>query len=342
MHQPLRLTCSRGRLVANWKWLSARAGVTCGAAIKADAYGLGARSVLAALAEAGCRDFFVSTWREAEELGRWAAGTSVSVLHGVGPDDLALALASPCKPILNTALQVARWKDAAPDRPCEVMIDTGMNRLGLRPEEAHLLSGLKIDTLHSHLACADQDHPLNARQLARFSEARAAIHARRYSLANSAGILLGEKYSFDLVRPGLALYGGIPRSEARGHILPVAELQAQVVQRRMIPAGESCGYGALFQAERPTEAAIANIGYADGYPRDLSGVGSARYRNLQLPVLGRVSMDLVALGCDDCPDLAEGAWVKFDFELEEVSRQSGKSQYEILTNLGRRYARNWR
>ena len=145
---------------------------------------------------------------------------------------------STARPVLNTAEQVARWKQAAPHRACDVMIDTGMNRLGLRPEEVAVLDGLSIETLHTHLACADEDHELNGRQLQRFREVASSVPAKRYSMANSAGIFLGRDYSFDLVRPGLALYGGIPRPEAQATIRQVAHVEAQVVQRRTIRAGK--------------------------------------------------------------------------------------------------------
>ncbi len=341
-HHPLRLTVDRAALVANWRWLAATANTKCGAAIKADGYGLGARETLAALAQAGCRDFLVSTWAEAEELGPLPDGASLSVLHGVGPDDVAAALASGARPILNTAEQVARWRQIAEDRPCHVMIDTGMNRLGLRFDEIPLLDGLEIDICMSHLACADEDHQLNRIQLSRFLDVRDAVGAQRYSLANSAGICLGRDYAFDLVRPGLALYGGIPRAEAAGHIAQVARLEAQVVQRRRIRAGESCGYGATFTADRTTEAAVVNIGYADGYWRGFSNSGGASANGKKLPVLGRVSMDLVILGCDDAPDLREGDWVEMDYDLREAAAASGMSQYELLTGLGGRFERGWR
>jgi alanine racemase len=168
------------------------------------------------------------------------------------------------------------------------------------------------------------------------------IGAERYSLANSAGIMLGSNYSFDLVRPGLALYGGVPRPEARGHIQQVAYLEAQVIQRRLIRAGETCGYSATFQAHRDTEAAVINIGYADGYWRGFSARGSASANGVALPVLGRVSMDLVTLDCSKLPELAEGDWVCLDFELESAAATSGKSQYELLTGLGDRFERVWR
>jgi alanine racemase len=221
------------------------------------------------------------------------------------------------------------------------MIDTGMNRLGLGPEDRACLDGLAIDTLHSHLACADETSDMNALQLQRFSELAAVIPAKRYSLANSAGICLGRNYSFALVRPGLALYGGVPSQEAEGNIRQVARVEAQIVQRRTIHAGESCGYGATFVAPAETEAAIVNIGYADGYLRGFSARGTAFAGEFALPVLGRVSMDLVALGCDAARDLKEGDWVELDYDLPTASQVSGLSQYELLTTLGSRFERHW-
>ena len=341
MHRPLRLTVDRAAIQANWRWLAARAGATAGAAVKADSYGLGARQTAEVLIDAGCRDFFVSTWAEARALGDLPGAVSTVVLHGVGPDDIETALRSPARPCLNTVTQVARWKDVAPDRACDVMIDTGMNRLGLRPTEIAALEGLTIDTLHSHLACADQDSAMNAMQLDRFRAVAQAVPAKRYSFANSAGICLGREYSFDLVRPGLALYGGIPRPEAAGNIRQVARVEAQIVQRRAIPAGESCGYGATFIADRDTEAAILNIGYADGYLCGFSSHGSAFAGEFALPVIGRVSMDLIAIDVDAAPDLTEGDWVEVDYDLRTASRQSGLSQYELLTTLGHRFERRW-
>ena len=341
-HHPLRLTIDRAALVANWRWLAATANTKCGAAIKADGYGLGACETLAALAGAGCRDFFVSTWAEAAELGALPEDASLSVLHGVGPDDVDAALAIDAKPVLNTAEHVARWRQIAEDRLCDVMVDTGMNRLGLRRDHVGLLDGLEIDICMSHLACADEDHKLNRTQLSRFFEVREAVFAARYSLANSAGICLGRDYSFDLVRPGLALYGGVPRKEAAGHITQVACLEAQVIQRRTIGEGESCGYGATYIADHATEAAVVNIGYADGYWRGFSSAGGASANGKKLPVLGRVSMDLVILGCDEAAELLEGDWVEMDYDLRQASAASGMSQYELLTGLGDRYERVWR
>ena len=340
-HRPLRLTIDRSAIQENWRWLQSRAGVPAGAAVKADGYGLGGRECAQALYQAGCRDFFVSTWAEAEALGPLPVGASVVVLHGVGPNDGEAARTLPARPCLNTPEQIGRWKELAPDEPCDVMIDTGMNRLGLRSDELALLEGLEIDTLHSHLACADEDSAMNAVQLERFRAIAGAVPARRYSLANSAGVCLGRDYSFDLVRPGLSLYGGIPRDEADGNIRNAVRVDAQIVQRRKIPAGESCGYGATFVAKADTQAAILNIGYADGYLRGFSSRGSAFVGEYALPVLGRVSMDLVAVGCDAAPHLKEGDWVEVDYDLPSASLQSGLSQYELLTTLGSRFERRW-
>ena len=341
MHRPLRLTIDGKAIQANWRWLADHAGVAAGAAVKADGYGLGARETTEALIETGCRDFFVSTWAEAEALCNLPEEVSLVVLHGVGPADSEAALRLAARPCLNTVEQVARWKEIAPGKPCDVMIDTGINRLGLRPTEIAVLDGLTIDTLHSHLACADEDTAMNTMQLERFRAVAAALRAKRYSFANSAGICLGRDYSFDLVRPGLALYGGVPRAEAEGNIRQVARVEAQIVQRRTIPEGETCGYGATFTAKEDVEAAILNIGYADGYLRGFSSRGSAFAGEYALPVLGRVSMDLIVVGVDAAPGLREGDWVEIDYDLPSASKQSGLAQYELLTTLGSRFERRW-
>ena len=341
MHRPLRLTIDRSAVQSNWRWLTDHAGVPAGAAVKAEAYGLGAQEACETLLEVGCRDFFVSTWAEAEQLAELPDSASLVVLHGVGADDCEAALKLGARPCLNTLEQVGRWKDLAPGRPCDVMVDTGMNRLGLRPTEIGALAGLNIDTLHSHLACADQDSPLNSMQVERFRAVASALAAKRNALANSAGICLGRDYSFDLVRPGLSLYGGIPRAEAEGNIRQAVRIEAQIVQRRTIPQGETCGYGATFLAKEDIEAAILNIGYADGYLRGFSSRGSAFVGEFALPVLGRVSMDLIAIGVDAAPGLTEGDWVEIDYDLPSASTQSGLSQYELLTTLGSRFERRW-
>ncbi len=337
MTAPLRLRLDKGALSANWRWLQAQSGqAACGAAVKANGYGLGAPEVVQHLLAAGCRDFFVATWAEAAEIESFLPQeASLSVLHGVRDEDKPQALASRARPVLNTAQQVARWRSTG--KPCDVMLDTGMNRLGLAPGDD--LSGLTIHTLMSHLASADEDVPQNTQQLDLFRSAAATLRAQRLSLANSAGICLGAAYHFGLTRPGLALYGGIPRAEAAGAIQPVVGVEAQVLQRRVLPAGQSIGYNATYTADRALDVAIVNIGYADGYVRGFSGRGTAG--GGQFPVLGRVSMDLVALDVSAAPDIAEGDWISIDFHLPDAARQSGLSQYELLTLLGHRFDRIW-
>ena len=329
---PLRLSIDLDRLAANWRWFQDQSGpAACGAAIKADGYGLGARVVLDRLARSGCRDFFVATWAEVAALQPIADGLRVSVLHGVRAEDLPFALSNTAVPVLNSAAQVALWRQAAPGRPCDIMVDTGMNRLGLSVRDGALVEGLNIGTLMSHLACGeDAQHPMNERQRARF----AAIDwtARRRSLANSGGVTLGSAYAFDLTRPGIGLYGGTPGPGGQ-----VARIEAQIVQLRDIVAGDSVGYGATFVAAQPMQVAILNLGYADGYRRAFSGGlgGAAGCR-----VLGRVSMDLTAIDASG-RDLAEGDWVEMDFDLAAAASASGLSQYELLTGLGHRYQRNY-
>jgi alanine racemase len=342
MHRPLRLLLDADALVSNWRWLARQSGrAACGAAVKADGYGLGAKELVRRLAGAGCRDFFVATWREAEALAPWDEGLSLSVLHGVARDDAEVPRWA--RPVLNSAEQVWRWHGRG---PADVMLDTGINRLGLSAQDVAngALDGIEVRTLMSHLASADEDVPANDRQREAFVELAQGVTAERLSLANSAGICLGPDYAFDLTRPGLALYGGIPRREAEGHIRQVARIEAQVIQRRRVEAGGGVGYNATFTAaQEGCELAILNIGYADGYLRGFSGTGRARAApdGPWLPVTGRVSMDLTAVRVDAAPEVREGDWLEIDFDLPAASAQSGLSQYELLTTLGSRFERIW-
>jgi alanine racemase len=370
-HIPLRLRIDGEALVSNWRWLAERSGdAACGAAVKANGYGLGAVEAVKRLAAAGCRDFFVATWAEAETLMPWADGLHLSVLHGVGPDDLADAKASPARPVLNTMEQVARWRQGGEGRPCDLMVDTGMNRLGLTPDEARTAigDGLQIDTLMSHLACADEpDHPMNEQQLHRFQQLRRELPAERYSLANSAGICLGPKYCFGLTRPGLAIYGGLPvpgDSIQENNLRPVVSVEAQLVQIRDVPAGGSVGYGATYVTGEPTRVGVLNVGYADGVLRLLGPKTFIRKDDRSFVAVGRVSMDLVAVDLDGAKEsqniagrsgglvdawteplprlsFEEGEWLLIDYDLVRLSDETGLSQYELLTNLGSRFERVW-
>lgn len=338
MTAPLRLRLDGDALAANWRLLDAMSGsAACGAAVKADGYGLGAREVTARLLDAGCRDFFVSSWAEARALGGLAA--SVSVLHGVRAEDMAGERPANARPVLNTAAQVARWRDAG-GGPCDVMVDTGMNRLGVSVDEvaAGLLDGLAIETLMSHLACADEDVAMNAVQRGALAGLRGRTSAKRLSLANSAGVALGADYGFDLTRPGLSLYGGV-QVAALSAIRQVVTPEAQILQRRRVLAGETIGYNATFIAPAAMEVAVINLGYADGYLRSMEGFGTAQGG---LPLLGRISMDLIAIGVDAAPSLSEGDWIALDYALPAVATKAGRSQYEMLTGLGPRFDRVWR
>ncbi len=335
MNAPNRLRLDGNALADNWRALARMSGgAACGAAVKADGYGLGARDVVTRLAAAGCRDFFVATWAEAAALAD--LGVTLSVLHGVRPTDVPQG----ARPVLNSPEQVMRWRDIG--GPCDVMVDTGMNRLGVSPEDvaAGLLDGLAIDTLLSHLACADEDDAMNAAQHTAFVALAGRTNAKRMSLANSAGIALGADYAFDLTRPGLALYGGVPRGELAGVIRPVVTIEAEVLQRRVVKAGDRVGYNATWTAPRDTAVAIVNLGYADGYKRAFSDRGTAFAGDVALPVIGRVSMDLTAIDVTGV-DVGEGDWLSFDSDLAHASAASSVSQYELLTGLGRRFDRVW-
>jgi alanine racemase len=339
MTAPHRLVLDSAALVGNWRALAAASGgAACGAAVKADGYGLGAEAVARRLVAAGCRDLFVASWAEARALGEVDA--RVSVLHGIRAADAADRPAN-ARPVLNSAAQVLRWRTLG-GGACDVMVDTGMNRLGVSAREIAdgLLDGLAIDTLMSHLACADEDVAMNAAQRARLAALAGRTSARRLSLANSAGIALGRDYAFDLTRPGLALYGGVPRAEQAAMLRPVAAIEAEVLQCRTVRAGETVGYNATWTAPDERRVAIVNLGYADGYWRGFSDRGTAYAGDVALPVIGRVSMDLVALSVGDA--VGEGDWVRFDPDLPRAAAASGMSQYELLTGLGGRFARVWR
>jgi alanine racemase len=338
----LRLDVDAEALAHNWRALDRLSGsARAGAAVKADGYGLGSDKVAPVLSKAGARDFFVAHWSEVPSVIAHVPAEQVSVLHGPVTDaDCAFARETGVSPVLNSLAQVARWQASGGGR-CHLMIDTGINRLGLSMSEIGdpALSGLEVDILLSHLASADEDNPQNAVQLARFREACAAIPASRRSLANSAGIALGPNYAFDLTRPGLALYGGVPRSELAGVIRQVAYPHAALLQVRDIAAGEGVGYNAAFVAPSPMRVGLVSLGYADGFLRCWGGRGALRSEGADLPLLGLVSMDMVVIDLTEASLLREGDWVEVPYDLPTASTQTGLSQYELLTILGRRFRR---
>jgi alanine racemase len=339
---PLRLKLDVEALAANWRTLDRLSGKgSAGAAVKANAYGLGTAQVVPVLAAAGCRDWFVAHWQEVPALLRHVPAAQVAVLHGpLTAADVAYARAAGVRPVLNSLPQVQRWL-AAGGGPCDLMVDTGINRLGLAMSDLGdpAIGLLDIDCCMSHLASADEDSAQNSQQLARFGEVRAAVAARRYSLANSAGIALGPDYHFALTRPGLALYGGVPRSELDGAIAQVAYPQARVMQVRQLMAGDQVGYNATFTAPAAMRVGVVSLGYADGFLRCWAGRGGFSWQNDRLPVLGRISMDMTVVDLSRAADCGEGDWLSLDYDLPQAAAASGLSQYELLTLLGIRFAR---
>lgn len=336
-----RLHLSGAALVANWRDFAVAVGPAgCGAAIKANAYGLGARDVLVRLAAAGCRQFYVAHWHEVPPLLPLPDDVTLSVLHGVTAAELPAALQLPARPVLMTARQAMLWRQTG--RPAEAMIDTGINRLGLPPADAAAaLAGIEIAVLHSHLACADAPaHPMNAAQRAMFAAVAAQIPAGARALANSAGVALGADYHFDLVRPGIGLFGGglLPNGRPAR---PVARMAARILQVRSVPAGASVGYAGTFVAARPSRIATVALGYADGYARGLSGAGWAEAGGVRCPAAGRISMDLASFDVSDAPPVAEGDWLDIPFDPEAMAAVSGRTSYELLVALGQRFDRNW-
>ena len=338
----LRLVVDSDALAANWRVLDRLSGAAqAGAAIKADCYGLGLDRCLPVLRDAGCRQFFVAHWSEVPAALAHVPPDQVAVLHGpLTSADAAYAQATGVVPVINSLQQAQLWGQGG-GGVCHLMIDTGINRIGIAPHEADdpAIAALDIDLLMSHLASADEDSVMNARQLAAFRAVAALIPHRRRSLANSAGIALGEDFACDVTRPGLALYGGVPRHELAGTIRPVARIEAAVIQRRRIAAGESVGYNATFTARAPMEIAAVSLGYADGFLRSRGPGNALRRGDQRLEILGKVSMDMVVVDCSGAPDLAAGDWLEVPFDLPDAARQSALSQYELLTTIGQRLRR---
>lgn len=343
-------------IAANWRALAERAspGAVAGV-VKANAYGLGAAQVSPVLYAAGCRHFFVAHLAEGfalrEALG---SGPMIAVLDGFAPGDDGKAALVPVLNSLGDVLaHAAAGRNAGQARPALLHLDTGMARLGLDVGEQarlaadhSLLAGLDLRYVMSHLACADEpDHPLNAEQAARFARACAGLPRLPRSFANSSGLFLGADYASDLARPGCALYGINPTPGAPNPMRPVIRLEAPILQIREIPANASVGYGASFVAARHSRIATIAVGYADGYLRSLSGRGVAAYRDMILPMVGRVSMDLITLDVTDAPGIAPGDVLQLIGGAapspDDLAARADTIGYEILTSLGDRYRRNY-
>ncbi|NVD43810.1 alanine racemase [Qipengyuania atrilutea] len=337
----LRLRVDTGALGHNWRALDRLSGsASAGAAIKSNCYGLGIEKCLPVLRDAGCKAFYVAHWSEVAGAANHVPAEQIAVLHGPITDTEArYALETGAVPVINTLEQARRWNEAGGGR-CHLMIDSGINRLGISLHEVGdpAIAALEVDVIMSHLACADEDSAMNARQLARFRKVLPLITHRAESLANSAGIALGSDYHFDLTRPGLALYGGVPRSELAGTIRQVAFPEVSVIQRRSIEAGETVGYSATWTAKQRTEIAVASLGYADGFLRAWhDGEPHLLRGETRLPIIGKISMDMIVLDCSAMPDLREGDWLSVPYWLPNAAQRSGLSQYELLTILGRRF-----
>ena len=338
----LRLDIDREALAHNWRELDRLSGAArAGAAVKADCYGLGVENCVPTLAEAGCRDFFVAHWSEVAPLLPLVPAERIAVLHGpLTVEEASYARQTGVRPVIDSVRQAKLWGERG-GGPCHLMVDTGINRLGVSVSEVlePAVQALEVEVLLSHLACADEDSPMNARQLADFRAIASSIEHAALSLANSAGIALGSDYHFDLTRPGLSLYGGVPREELADHILQVAYPKAAIIQTRNLKAGQAVGYNATFTAPADMPIGVLSLGYADGILRAWGGA-SFRHGDAKLPILGKVSMDMIVIDLSKVPDLGEGDWVELPYHLPDAAQQTSVSQYELLTVLGQRFDRS--
>jgi alanine racemase len=355
------LTVDLDAIVANWRKLEKTAvPAECAGVIKADAYGCGAEPVARALADAGCKTFFVATLDEARIVRAALPSAAIYVLNGFFQNCGDGYAKIDARPVIGDLNELAEWdvfcRRSGWSGGAAIHIDTGMNRLGLTLAEAQGIvprinaGDHGITLVMSHLACAESlNHPLNAKQVAAFREIASLYAGVPASLSNSSGIYLGAQYQFDMVRPGAALYGVNPTPEADNPMQPVVELKARIVQTRSVERGEGVGYGGTWTARRPTKLAIVSAGYADGYFRAAGSNDGTRGAEVvvagkRCPIAGRVSMDLIAIDVTDLPNNAarRGHMVTLIGEgitVDELAHHFGTIGYEVLTSLGRRYAR---
>ncbi|WP_411035188.1 alanine racemase [Shinella sp. BYT-45] len=363
-----RLTIDLSALADNWRAMARRSGAARTAAVlKADAYGIGLEPAARTLRHAGARDFFVATPAEGAALRAVLPDARIYVLSGMWAGSERLFFEFDLVPVIVSEEQLVVFMSAVSDSgdlPCVLHVDTGMSRLGLRVEDALALASdaarpasFSPIMLLSHLACADDPgHALNRQQLQRFRSVVQAFDDIDATLANSAGIFLGEDYHFTLTRPGIALYGGSAVSDMPNPMKPVVTAEARILQVREAKAGESVSYGATVLA-RDTRIAVAAIGYADGYMRSLSGSGvplrkaglagaSGMLHGRAVPLIGRVTMDLTHFDVTDLPpgSVRAGDFIELfgrNMPIEDVARAGGTIDYELLTSLGRRYERRY-
>lgn len=361
-HAGAVLTIDLDAVRANYRALKKRAaGAACAAVVKADGYGLGMGEVARALAGAGCEAFFVATLDEGVALRALLPGAAIAVLNGLGRSEGETFAAERLIPVLNDLGQVEAWRALVAARgrhPAILHLDTGMTRLGLTlPEAARLAHeperarGIPFAFAMSHLVAAEEaDNPLNADQLAHFRKMRdrlsPALGGAKASLANSSGIFLGPDFHFDLVRPGVALYGVNPTPKRPNPMRIVARLEAKILQLREIDRPLTVGYGATHAVEPGQRIATVAAGYADGIPRSMSNRGFGVIAGKRVPLVGRVSMDLItfdvsAVAPEDVQPGQTITLIGAEHPVDEVAREAGTIGYEILTRLGRRYRRRY-
>lgn len=350
------LTIDLEALADNWRLLKAKLnGAECGAAIKANAYGLGADQAVMALNKAGCSEFFVATVDEGIQVRRtlYGAGLKANIHILNGPSGAAEDLIEHrLTPVLNSLEDIEFWRTKHAGVPCDVHLDTGMCRLGLSPTDVVDLQvnpertlGLNVSYVMSHLACSEEfDNDMTPRQSADFNQARSLFPGCKASFANSSAIFWGEDYHFDLARPGVALYGVNPTPNEPNPMAQVIRLQGKILQVREVDSPQSVGYGATHRIERPGRIATVGVGYADGYMRTLSSRGIGYLGDYRVPVVGRVSMDLITFDVSEVPDNQAHSGALIDLigpnnPVDDVAEAAGTIGYEILTSLGARYHR---
>ncbi|SLN38697.1 Alanine racemase, biosynthetic [Roseivivax jejudonensis] len=342
MARPL-LTIDLDALKTNWRNLDRQMSGETGAVVKADAYGLGVDRVALVLAQEGARTFFVATAEEGADLREiLGAGVEICVFNGHMDGDARLISGARLVPMLNSIDQMVMHVEALPDHPFGIQLDTGMNRLGMEEAEWSALRDIAMAQtprlIMSHLACSDTPaHEMNLAQLRRFHEMTDGLSARR-SLSATGGILLGREYQFDVARPGIGLYGGMPFIDAQ----PVVHLDVPVIQTRDVAPGESVGYGNAWIAERPSRIATIAAGYADGIHRIMAPDAWVYAGETRCKVVGRISMDLIGVDVTDAPAPPPSIEVLGRHQsIDTVADAAGTIGYEILTALGDRYARRY-
>lgn len=329
------LTIDLDAVAGNYRTLAHLANTA--AVVKANAYGLGVERIAPALKDAGCTIFFVATLDEGIQLRALLPDADIHIFDGVLPGWKDNLLEHRLIPVLNSLEQIELWDNAG---AADIHVDTGMSRLGLMPSDWENLP--EADLLISHLASADTpDHPQNAVQLKAFNRARDIIPHRRTSLSASSGAFLGPDFCFDLVRAGVSLFGVNPQPRQANKMAQVVRLQARILQVRLVDSPQSVGYGASYQVSQPTRIATVAIGYADGYLRSLGNEGTAYIEGHEVPVVGRVSMDLTTLDVTELPThLAEPGilvdMIGVENPVDDVADKACTIGYEILTRFGPR------